>query len=175
MDTTTDPPPKKTQKLCTLRTHEPSQFKEDVVFDPEKFSELKIVPGTLVQVAAVIDIPQKRNGKSENGATQSPCDPKSDLDESGARQTEKSSMFTYDETGKKVPTAKVVDTTKTFVFVAYEVTEDDRERYQNVGVCIYIAFTTGIMLSSETNVKHSFPLLPPSPPPLASGNGCMPL
>jgi hypothetical protein len=133
--------PKRIQKICTLWTHEPSFSTEEVVFNIDKFPELKLQPGSLAQIVPILqgtsvrdfvhDTPKREHHRSsKRDATSS-----THHDSSSRRNGINSSMaVTVDESGSYVTTSRDTDEQRAYVFVANDASPEMKQKYPQLHV-----------------------------------------
>lgn len=108
------------QKVCTLWTHDENFSRETVVFNDEKFPELKLNPGALVQIiglrqaSSVRDYAKSQEGKifKSNGST------RSEQHYARSRSRRSSMRVMLDESGAEIPGGRELDQEKSYIFVA---------------------------------------------------------
>ncbi|KAF2672201.1 hypothetical protein BT63DRAFT_422708 [Microthyrium microscopicum] len=133
------------QKLCSLRTHDANTFKDDIIFDLNKFPELSAHPGDLIHIVALAESSSSldasnSNRKSGRDARHQPSGSESSRPStrpSAGRTT--TGVTTYDEQGRVVSPTKVRDKARSYVFVARELSADERAKLQ--GACLSVSAT----------------------------------
>jgi len=130
------PLPKRVQKVCTIWTHElGSDFSnEDVVFNMDRFAELKLSPNALAQI---IPIPQGSTVKDfvRFGRRDKEKAPVHKQDTSTSRTQKEPQVSTFDENGYPI-TGGVIETDeeRAYVFVARDATPAMKQKYPHLQV-----------------------------------------
>ncbi|KAF2273506.1 uncharacterized protein EI97DRAFT_424044 [Westerdykella ornata] len=140
MTTAPDSRRTKVQKLCTLYTHGENQFDDEVVINEEKFPELNLVPGTLVQIFGLKQGPAVRDFQS-TGTTHSKDDTQVRPDISGSRSELRrarsdSVKVTYDESGAVLSGGREVDPDKTYIFRVRPMSTEWKNKHPNLQISI---------------------------------------
>jgi hypothetical protein len=130
------------QKLCTLWTHEPSFSTEEVVFNVDRFPELRLQPGSLAQIVPILHgtsvrdfvhdapkrehlRPSKRDGNSSSQHHNS----------SSRRHRSNSSIaVTVDESGSHVNASRDTDEHRAYVFVVNDASPEMKQKYPQLNV-----------------------------------------
>jgi hypothetical protein len=134
-------PPKRIQKVCTIWTHEPgSDFStEDVVFNLDRFAELKLSPRSLAQI---IPIPQGttvkdfvRSGRRDKEKSPAYYFDPSKKESSTSKSRRDSTVLTFDENGLPI-TGGVIETDeeRAYVFVAKDATPAMKQKFPHLQV-----------------------------------------
>ncbi|KAF2754584.1 hypothetical protein EJ05DRAFT_533226 [Pseudovirgaria hyperparasitica] len=150
--------PTQFQKLCTLWTHGDDLSREDVVFNIDKFPELGLSYGSLVQIIAVKDTSAVRDfqGLVRNTSSDTLLRIKSDIKDANVRrlsivgQSSKkarrpSVTLTLDESGMPISGGRDVDVEKSYMFVCKPMPPELKNRYPHLQVTVskHIAKTMG--------------------------------
>lgn len=133
-------PPKRVQKVCTIWTHEPnSDFStEDVIFNMDRFAELKLTPNSLAQI---IPIPQGTTVKDfvRSGNRDKQKSPAFYLDpskkDSSTSRSQREVISTFDENGLPI-TGGVIETDedRAYVFVAKDASPAMKQKFPHLQV-----------------------------------------
>ncbi|KAF1993214.1 hypothetical protein P154DRAFT_503876 [Amniculicola lignicola CBS 123094] len=132
------------QKICTLWTHDENFSKDDVVFNVDKFPELSVTVGSLIQVIALKQAPSirdfqistKTNTKDANpGQTESETDDASHSHHQ-RRSRRGSVVMTLDENGSVLQNGRDVDIDKSYVFVAKPLSPDLKSKQPNLQISL---------------------------------------
>jgi hypothetical protein len=132
------------QKICTLWTHEENFSKDDVVFNGEKFPELSIISGSLIQIlilkqatavrdfqAAAADAP-KENSHAKVNDTE-----KESVSEAHHKRNRKGSVrVTVDESGPQIYDGRSADANKSYIFVARPMPMELKSKHPNLQVFV---------------------------------------
>jgi len=123
-----------------LRTHDDKAkgdvFKGDVFFNLEKFPELQIEPGNLIQVIAIdadsapVDAERKKDHPSLKSTIPAPGNSPYD------RQLLTNSIATYDENGHLLQHSPTGDMARSYFFLAEALSPEERQRQQGVALSI---------------------------------------
>lgn len=133
------------QKICTLWTHDDNFSREDIVFNGDKFPELPVAPGSLLQIVAINSGTAVRDFQGNTSNTQmrafqamADVTPKNvDLGSHAKRDRRGSITITIDENGMPVPGGREVNTEKAYIFVAKPLPTDLKAKHTNLQVsCI---------------------------------------
>jgi hypothetical protein len=130
------------QKLCTLRIHDANVSKDDVIFNVDRFPELGLKPGNLVQIvavregSAVRDFEKRINGQRQAGpGTKFAADKKGHIKVSSASSRVRDpKIITFEENGPVVSGVKERDLQRSYVFQVHELTPDQKLKHQGVQV-----------------------------------------
>ncbi|KAF2750529.1 hypothetical protein M011DRAFT_418572 [Sporormia fimetaria CBS 119925] len=114
------------QKICTLFTHEEKVSSEPVLINLDKFADLSLTPGCLIQIVALANGPRVRDfqttaNSQHNDASSSNYDSlsKDGLAQFNTRRSRRGSVVTtIDDNGKVVEEQRDVDPTKSYIFLA---------------------------------------------------------
>lgn len=148
----------KVQKLCTLHTHGENQFDDEVVINEDKFPELHLVPGSLVQIFALKQAPAVRdfqpnattNPKEDKDAKLVLSGPRSEL-----RRTRSDSVkVTYDENGAVLPGGREVDPEKSYIFRVKPMSTEWKNKHPNLQVCAAIPSPATLYLTCKTDIHR---------------------
>jgi DEP domain-containing protein 5 len=141
------------QKVCTLWTHDDNFSKDEVVFNGEKFAELDVISGSLMQILAlkhvtavrdfqnnsdlafgiggqkghIGDDPQTKTSGSHGGSLR---------DTLSKRSRRGSVTITFDENGTLIPAGRDVDPEKSYIFVAKPLSADMKSKYPTLQASI---------------------------------------
>lgn len=127
-------PPRRIQKVCTVWTHDADFSAEDVVFNFDRFAELKLSSNSLAQL---IPIPQGSTVKDfvRSGKRKKEKTPACLTDPSKKQPSQKeAAVSTFDENG--VPLTGVIETDedRAYVFVARDGTPAMKQKYPTLQV-----------------------------------------
>jgi hypothetical protein len=138
----------KVQKLYTLSIHDDRYHEEkvlrdapEVIFNLERFPELKAQPGDLVRISPILDTVE---------ASKTPIVTSSSRDESSEVDSEFShpgsedttpgvqsiTIKTYDESGALITDEKKPDTSRSYLFVVRAPTDEIKNKYANIDLSI---------------------------------------
>jgi DEP domain-containing protein 5 len=128
------------QKLCTLRIHDANVSRDDVIFNVDRFPELGLKPGNLVQIvavregAAVRDFEKRINGqKHASSGSKFAADMRGHIKVSSASSRVRDpKIITFEENGNVVSGVKERDLQRSYVFQIQELTPDQKLKYQGV-------------------------------------------
>jgi DEP domain-containing protein 5 len=134
-------PPRRIQKVCTIWTHERSSdfSTEDIVFNMDRFAELKLSPKSLAQI---IPIPQGssvkdfvRSGRRDKEKSPAYYLDPSKKDPSTSKTQRESAISTFDENGLPV-TGGVIETDedRAYVFVVKDATPAMKQKFPGLQV-----------------------------------------
>lgn len=135
----------KVQKLFSLSIHDDtsSHPKEEVIFNAERFPELNVRAGDLVQISAILDSTISKSSEKKasglngqhDGTIKSPMVLPSITGDS-ATTSRRISSKTYDENGALISGSKEPDSNRQYVFLVHDLTQDQKTRYPNVDLSI---------------------------------------
>lgn len=168
-------PPKRIQKVCTVWTHDADFSTEDVVFNFDRFAELKLSPKSLAQI---IPIPQGstvkdfvRSGKREKEKTPACLTSSSKKHSLKSRSQMDTVVSTFDENGLPLTGVIETDEDRAYVFVAKDATPAMKQKYPTLQVssdafvnCVTLLLLIVdrsqsprlLPLSSATAIGHTF-------------------
>jgi len=138
------------QKICTLWTHDDNFSREDIVFNGDKFPELPVAPGSLLQIVAINGGTAVRDfqGKTSNTqirafqATAESAITNPGLGGDTKRDRRGSITITIDENGVPVPGGREIDTGKAYIFVSKPLPADLKAKHTNLQVsCVQNVLT----------------------------------
>ncbi|KZM26823.1 intracellular signal transduction [Ascochyta rabiei] len=131
------------QKICTLWTHDENFSRDDVVFNSDRFPELPITPGSLLQIVAVNPGTAVRDFSSStkvppHDSAQAKAESVSkDAAETQSRRSRRGSFSkTIDENGSIVPGGRDIDTEKTYIFAPKPLPHDLKPKHTNLQISI---------------------------------------
>lgn len=139
------------QKVCTLWTHDENFSRETVVFNEDKFPELKLSPGALIQIIGlgqasdVRDFQTSAKAKSQTGKAARGHDSIRDEHHDARTRSRRSSMrVMLDESGAEIPGGRELDLDKSYVFVAKPMAAELKTRQPGLQVFLYECLTVSI-------------------------------
>lgn len=131
-------PPRRIQKVCTVWTHDVGFSAEDVVFNFDRFAELKLSPKSLAQI---IPIPQGstvkdfiRSGKREKEKTPACLTDPSKKQSSNSRSRKEVPVSTFDENGSPLTGVIETDEDRAYIFIAKDATPAMKQKYPTLQV-----------------------------------------
>jgi hypothetical protein len=136
---------RRVRKLCAIQTHEQNAAgsKEDVIFNIDRFPELGIRPGDLVQISAVAEPPPTRNAEKRTPSAAKDASSASTLRAAGSDSERPATsrrvgpqIVTYDENGNTILGPKDGDPQRSFVFVVREMTEEQKQKHQGLQISL---------------------------------------
>ncbi|TLD37866.1 NADPH-cytochrome P450 reductase [Venturia nashicola] len=166
MPTSTNPP-ERIQKVCTVWTHDVDFSTEDVVFNFDRFAELKLSPKSLAQI---IPIPQGstvkdfvRSGKREKEKTPASLTNPSKKPSLNPLAPKESAVSTFDENGLPLTGVIETDADRAYVFFAKDTTPAMKQKYPTLQISISssIASVFGyrnrshVLISTAEEEEHS--------------------
>jgi hypothetical protein len=132
------------QKVCTLWTHDPSFSTEEVVFNADRFPELRLKPGSLAQIIPIYQGTSVRDFQVAQSTSKRGVEQKHGKhnishhshDGSQLRNTKAipSPHVTFDENGSYITTGKDTDESRSYVFVASDASPEMKQKYPNLQV-----------------------------------------
>lgn len=134
--------PTRVQKVCTLWTHDENFSKEEVVFNAEKFPELSLSSGSLIQIIALKHATAVRdfqttakNDPKDSGQPKADVSARDAYPDTYSRRTRRGSvLITLDENGVVVEEGREVDYEKSYIFVAKPLTADLKSKHSQLQV-----------------------------------------
>jgi hypothetical protein len=131
--------PTRVQKICTLWTHDDNFSRDDVVFNGDKFPELPITPGTLLQIVSIesgtsvrdFQASAQAHAPQDRGASSA-----RDADGQLKRSRRGSMTLTVDENGTAIPGGRETDVDKAYVFAVTALPADLKSKHANLHVSI---------------------------------------
>lgn len=142
MSKPTSSKPARAQKICTLWTHDENFSRDDVVFNSDKFPELPITQGSLLQIVAVNTGTAVRDFSSTpkaptNDATTKVDAPSREPADVQSRKSRRGSFTKNpDENGSVVPAGHDVDTEKTYIFTSKPLPQEFKAKHANLQISI---------------------------------------
>ena len=145
MPATIGPGSRRVRKLCAIQTHEQNApgSKEEVIFNVDRFPELGIRLGDLVQISAVREPPSGRNAEKRTSSTTKDASSAgtlraagSDSDRPPTSRRVGPQVVTYDENGNAVSAHKEGDPQRSFVFVVREMTEEQKQKHPGLQISL---------------------------------------
>jgi hypothetical protein len=140
------------QQVCILWTHDDNFSREDIVFNSEKFPELPIDPGSLLQIVAIHTDDAVRDchpgSKSAQHDIQTKLESVAKSSGTGADQKRNrrgSVTVTIDENGSTMPGGREIDSEKAYVFVPKALPADLKSKYAN----LQVSCTSCLMLRNK--------------------------
>jgi hypothetical protein len=130
--------------VCTLWTHDENFSKEIVVINEDRFSELPITPGSLIQIVALKQAPAVRDfqpaskGNAKEGSSIKADDRSHDgLPDTHSRRSRRGSIkVTLDENDTVIQGGRDVDPEKSYIFVAKPTSVDLKSKHPTLQVCL---------------------------------------
>jgi hypothetical protein len=133
--------PNRIQKLCTLWTHGPDFSSEELVFNIDRFPELKLKPGSLAKIVPVLHGTSVRDfvheaTKRDNIKPSKRDAANSTHDEASSRKnlSSPSMAVTVDETGSYVMASRDTDEHKAYVFVVNDASPEMKQKHPQLHV-----------------------------------------
>ncbi|KAH6613957.1 hypothetical protein C7974DRAFT_67350 [Boeremia exigua] len=130
-------------KICTLWTHDENFSKDDVVFNGDKFPDLPITQGCLLQIVAVNAGTAVRDFSStpkapthDTGPTKAEALSKEAVDAHARKTRRGSSSKLIDEIGSAVPACHDFDNEKTYIFTSKPLPQDLKAKHANLQISI---------------------------------------
>lgn len=155
-------PPRRIQKVCTVWTHDADFSTEDVVFNSDRFAELKLSPNSLAQI---IPIPQGstvkdfvRSGKREKEKTPACLTNPSKKQSLNSRSQKEVAVSTFDENGLPLTGVIETDEDRAYVFVAKDATPAMKQKYPTLQVSSNILVTCSLFLLTIDRSQFPRPL-----------------
>ncbi|KAJ4332147.1 vacuolar membrane-associated protein iml1 [Ascochyta clinopodiicola] len=131
------------QKICTLWTHDENFSRDDIVFNSDKFSELPITPGSLLQIVPINSGTAVRDFSSsikvpphESAQARAEPVPKDAADTQSRKSRRGSFSRIVDENGSIVPGYRDVDAEKTYIFALKPLPADLKSKHTNLQISI---------------------------------------
>ncbi|QDS73336.1 hypothetical protein FKW77_006609 [Venturia effusa] len=156
--------PIRIQKFCTVWTHDADFSSEDVVFNFDRFPELKLLPNSLAQL---IPIPQGstvkdfvRSGKREK--ERQPACRTGPNNQQPSFQNE-AVVSTFDENGSPLTGVVETDEDRAYVFVAKDATPAMKQKYPTLQISVASSIATvfgyrnrsHVLISTAAEEDHS--------------------
>src|ERR1700759_2292710 len=128
----------KVQKLFSLSIHDDNagNVKDEVIFNPERFPELKVRAGDLVQISAVLENttsrPVDKKTPANNHDAAAVRSPPTVTRLVGESKTERGiPVKTYDENGALMSGNKKPDLSRSYVFLVHDLTPEQKSKHPN--------------------------------------------
>lgn len=130
------------QKVCTLWTHDDSFSREDIIFNGEKFPEIRVRPGSLLQIVAinpgtaVRDFqPTAKNTQTEAAQARGEYANRDNGGDSYSKRSRRGSLtITVDENGSTLLGGREVDVEKAYIFAPKPLPADLKAKHANLQV-----------------------------------------
>jgi SEA/GATOR complex protein SEA1/DEPDC5 len=139
----------KVQKLFSLSIHDDnsSNPKDEVIFNPDRFPELKLQPGDLVQISAIREAtpsrPSEKRSPNYQQDVSSVKSPKTVLSTFGDSTPGRGiPVKTYDENGALIAGSKDPDLSRSYIFQVQNLTSEQKQKYPNVDLSVFQSVAT---------------------------------
>jgi hypothetical protein len=133
----------KVQKLFSLSIHDDNagNVKDEVIFNPERFPELKVRAGDLVQISAVLENttsrPSDKKSAANNHDASAVRSPQTITSLVGESKTERGiPVKTYDENGALMSGNKKPDPNRSYVFLVHDLTPEQKSKHPNIDLSV---------------------------------------